>query len=155
MPALPSLLAPTYFCAVLIAAAAVDVTRYRIPNFLPALLAVGALLVLPQGEPEWLSRGLSVGIVALAVLVLYLARAMGGGDVKLLAAASLWMPFPTLPVFVLALAGAGGIQALVTLALRRLRRQPLRSREARRMPYGLSIAAAGLAWAWLVLLRPA
>ena len=148
MSAVLHVLAPLDFCAVLLAAATVDVTRYRIPNVLPALLAAGALLAAPHTGSEWLSRAASFAVVAASVLILYLARGLGGGDVKLLAAASLWMPFGTLPVFVLALAAAGGVQAAVTLVARKLRSQPLGLRAAGRMPYGLSIAAAGLVWAW-------
>ena len=144
-----TLLAIGVFCAVLGAAAAVDVARDRIPNLLPPLLALGAVLVLPRTEAEWLSRGASFAIVSVTVLVLYLARGLGGGDVKLLAAASLWMPLATLPVFALALAMAGGLQGAATLAARRVRRQAVGARRGRSMPYGLSIAAAGFVWAWV------
>ena len=82
-----------------------------------------------------------------AALALYLLRAFGGGDMKLLAAAAIWMPLPSLPVFLFALALAGGLQALAVLALRRAGAAAPVARPATRMPYGLSIAAAGLAWA--------
>ena len=149
MPMLLTLLPCAVFCGLLAAAAMIDVRSDRIPNLLPALLALGALLVLPHGAAEWLSRTASFGIVAVTLLILYALRGMGGGDVKLLAATALWMPFASLPVFVLALAVAGGLQAAGTLAYRKLRGVALAERKARSMPYALSIAAAGYAWAWI------
>lgn len=147
------MLALAMFSLILVVAALWDVASFRIPNALPAALAVAALVfALPDGGGEWLSRGASVGIVSLTVLALYLAGGMGGGDVKLLAAAAMWMPFDTLPVFVLALGIIGGVQALLTQAARRLAPASARGTDAegRRLPYGLSIAAAGLSWALAV-----
>jgi prepilin peptidase CpaA len=139
-----------FFCTVLLAAAASDAASYRIPNWMPGVLAVGALaLAFPQGSDEWVSRGASFLAVVILTLSLYLARGLGGGDVKLLCAASLWMPFATLPVFVLVLGMAGGGQALATLGARRL--APASAGPPalrRRMPYGVSIALGGLAWAF-------
>ncbi|RAK52530.1 A24 family peptidase [Phenylobacterium deserti] len=138
------------FCLILVVAAVWDVTSYRIPNALCAALALAALLLaLPDGAGEWLSRGASVAVIGGAVLALYLVGGMGGGDVKLLAAAAMWMPFESLPVFVMALALVGGVQAALTIAARRLAPAAANGpgAERRRMPYGLSIAGAGLAWA--------
>jgi prepilin peptidase CpaA len=138
-----------FFCAVLLAAAASDALSYRIPNWMPGLLAAGALvLAFPHGSDEWVSRGGSFLAVVIVTLSLYLARGLGGGDVKLMCAASLWMPFATLPVFALALGMAGGGQALATLGARRLAPAQIGPPALRRrMPYGVSIAAGGLVWA--------
>lgn len=144
-------LALTVFAALLLAAAASDVARWRIPNGLCVALALAALtLAFPQSAHDALSRGGSFLAVSAVALVLYLRGGLGGGDVKLMAAAALWMPLSTLPVFALALGLAGGVQALATLALRRLAPAgPDAAPARRRMPYGLSIATAGLAWAAL------
>jgi prepilin peptidase CpaA len=97
----------------------------------------------------WLGA-LAVAAAALAVgLGLFAARAMGGGDVKLIAAIALWAgPALVLPfLFVVAL--AGGALSLVMLSAARLR--PVLVREAvpqplsaLRVPYGVAVAAGGL-----------
>jgi prepilin peptidase CpaA len=144
-----ALLAVGVFVLLLLAAAAWDVTTYRIPNWLCLLVAVAGLALTLPLDGAWLPRLASFAVVAPVVLVLYALKGMGGGDVKLLAATALWIPFPTLPTFILALAVAGGAQALVFIVLRRLRRTAAPSAAPRRrMPYALSIAAAGLWWAW-------
>ncbi len=68
---------------------------------------------------------------------------MGGGDVKLLAALSLWLPLGPLMQLLFVMALAGGVVTLATLAVHRLRRtagQP-------EIPYGVAIAFAGL---WVI-----
>jgi prepilin peptidase CpaA len=124
------------------------VARYRIPNALTATLAAAALLFAwPHGGAEWAARGLSFALLGGAALGLHAARGLGGGDVKLLAATGLWIPAPSLALFVLALALAGGVQALAVLTIRRAASPSSPPRPAARMPYALSIAAAGLCWA--------
>jgi prepilin peptidase CpaA len=141
-----SLLPALVFCLVLAAAAASDLATYRIPNILPAALAVaGLLLAAPHGWPGWAGRGLSVGLVSAVTLLVYARGALGGGDVKLLIAAAVWMPAASLPQFLMPLALIGGLQALATLGLRMA--SPASAVAAPgRMPYGLSIALAGVAW---------
>jgi prepilin peptidase CpaA len=135
------------FALVLAAAAASDLARYRIPNALCLGLAAAALVfALPQDGAAWAGRGLSLTVLGGTALVLYLMRALGGGDAKLLMAAALWMPWTSLPMFVFVLALAGGAQALAMLGIRRLA-GPAAAAGRTRMPYGVSIAAAGFAWA--------
>lgn len=141
-------IALVYFSLILLAAAATDLAAWRIPNALPALLALGAVtLGFPHGVDEALSRGAAFAVVTAVGLALWLRRGLGGGDVKLLSAAALWTPLSTLPVFVLVLALAGGIQAAAVLAQARLAPAGASAPGRRRMPYAVSIAAAGLAWA--------
>lgn len=135
------------FGLILAAAAASDVARYRIPNALCLALAAGAFIfALPHDGAGLAARGLSLALLGGTALALYLVRALGGGDAKLLMAAALWMPWTSLPVFVFVLAMAGGLQALATVAMRRLA-GPATAAGRARMPYGLSIAAAGWLWA--------
>jgi prepilin peptidase CpaA len=144
--------AATVFCGLLGLAAVSDLRSYRIPNALCAALAVSALVfAAPDGLDAWLSRGASVLTVGVAVLALYLLRGMGGGDVKLLAATACWISFATLPVFVLVLGLAGGVQALVRMGRRRLALASGAAPPPRRLPYGLSIAVAGWIWALAIL----
>ena len=137
------------FILILLAAAACDLAWRKIPNVLTAVLAVaGLILAAPHDLAGWASRGASFAAIGGTALALYLTRAMGGGDVKLLAAVAIWIPFGGLPVFAYALAAAGGLQALGAVAWRRL--QPAANgaqAPLMRIAYGLSIAAAGVAWA--------
>jgi prepilin peptidase CpaA len=143
MPAL----ALAIFCLVLAIAAASDLASRRIPNALPLALALGAVVFAwPVGDNGWIDCAVSGLLTAALAAGLYLCGLLGGGDVKLLAAAALWIPLPTLPYFVFALGLAGALQAGFTLAFRRARSPGLAVR-GQEMPYGLSIAAAGLAWA--------
>jgi prepilin peptidase CpaA len=135
------------FLLILGLAAAGDVATRRIPNLLCAVLALAAVLIaFPASLDEALWRAASALFLALVAVPLWLHRALGGGDVKLLAASALWIPLPELPVFVIALALAGGVQALFVVAGRALAPVGARSIARVRMPYALSIAAAGALW---------
>lgn len=147
------LYASLFFVVVLLAAAISDLRSFRIPNLLPALLAAGAIaLATPETGGEWASRFTSALVVGSVALGLYMANGLGGGDVKLLAAAALWAPLSTLPAFVLSLGVAGGLQALAVLAWTRWRPTPVGAPvdavAPARLPYAVSIAAAGLFWLW-------
>jgi prepilin peptidase CpaA len=161
--------------AVAIAGAIVDVKEHRIPNWLtyPAIL-LGILL--RWAFFGWLGLSSAVAGCLLAggiILVFYLVRAMGAGDVKLLAAiGSLLGPHDAIVVLV-ATALAGGVLALVYIFARRrfattlrnvgavvlfhswsgLKAHPelnLDNPSALRMPYGLAIAT-GTLYAFLAI----
>lgn len=143
----------------LAAAAAHDAATRTIPNGLPLLIAaLGLALRLLTGS---LGPGLAVASLVLAGTVLAWLRGwLGGGDVKLAAAFALVPPPGQVAGFVLATAIAGGVLALVYLAL--VRRVP-RPRPGRRtgflarcakaeawrmrrggpLPYAVAIAAGG------------
>jgi prepilin peptidase CpaA len=101
-----------------------DLTSFRIPNWLTAALAaafVPAALLAPDGPGgvawEW---HLAAGGIAFATgAALFALRAMGGGDVKLLAAAALWLGFDRLPDFLLLTGALGGALTLALLMVRR------------------------------------
>lgn len=145
-----SLLAFVVFNATLFAAAAWDVRAFRIPNGIPLLLAAAALpLHPPTTFEEAMGRLAALAIVGAICLALYLRNAFGGGDVKLLVASALWIPAAGLPTFATALGVAGAVQGLGTLLLIRLApqvRPNLARDDYHQMPYGVSIAAAGLFW---------
>ena len=70
---------------------------------------------------------------------------MGGGDAKLLAAASLWFGFENLLPFLAATALAGGVLSLAYLAFSAARVGLGQDTViARNVPYGAAIAAGGL-----------
>mgnify|MGYP002628611748 CR=1 FL=1 len=150
------------FPALLAAAAVCDLARYRIPNtfsialallYLPAALAVGTGL-------EQIAWHLVAGLIVLLVgMALFFAGLFGGADAKMLAAAACWTGFPLLVPFLIVMALAGGVLALVLLALRlvlaRTGRQGATTARAgwitrqlerpKAVPYGLAIAVGGIA----------
>ena len=131
--------------ALLLAASGFDLARRRIPNWLTLSgLLLGLLWHGVTGGGQGCLFALEgLGIAGLTVL-LWMAKALGAGDVKLLGVVGTWMG----PVFLLwTLLGtifAGGLLALATLAVRQTRRG--------RMPLAPAIAlgAAG-AFFWLHL----
>lgn len=163
LPPLPHLVLLA-FALLLVWAAVSDFTRYIIPNRLCAaivLLYPAWAMLSPQ--TDWAGAIL----VALAVFAigaaLFGAGLMGGGDVKLMAAAALWAgPMLVLP-FLFITAAAGGVLALVMLspfgmliphAPTALFRDGIRPKRAKQsMPYGIAIAASGLFVAAQLLVR--
>ncbi len=148
------------FPALLSVAAAGDVLRYLIPNTLClglALLAIPALLISGTDLATMLWHGLVGLVVLLAVSLLFFRGMIGGGDVKLLAAASLWVGWPLVVPFLVYTAFAGGLIAAALLVTRRLTRdQTFQTRWVAKLfnpssglPYGVAIAIAG----WLVWFR--
>ena len=108
--------------ALVIAAAAYDVPFRRIPNWLTAtgvLLGLAMNTFLYQGWP-----GLKMSLIGLAVsfgvyFVLYSLRAMGAGDVKLMAAIGAMVGWQDWFGIFLVTALIGGVASLVLIALRR------------------------------------
>ena len=133
--------------ALLVAAAVLDLRSRTIPNGLN--LAV-ALLAIPfwwaSGLPVWPDAALQVGIAALVFglfAVAFALGAMGGGDVKLLGALALWLPWQPLLLLLVIMSLAGGVLTLAMVVRQRLARKEGRPE----IPYGVAIAFAGL---WLI-----
>lgn len=146
-----------------------DVISRRIPNRLtyPAMLAA---LVVRFGFLGW--HGLLEGLLGLVLcggvfFLLFVIHAMGGGDVKLMAAVGAWVGYHNAGMALIVCALAGGLIALgYVIVLKRyrttlsnitslirfhassgLRENPelnLSSRDAVRMPYGVAIAAGAV-----------
>jgi prepilin peptidase CpaA len=155
------------FPAFLIAGAICDFRTRRIPNLVTSLFALVGLVVCASGTgPASLRTGCLAGGISLVIgMAMHAMRVMGGGDVKLFAAAALWLgPAATLTA-ALATAIAGGVAALYYLrrpASRRALGRPssvldrLRLDDGPdddRVPYGVAIAAGSL-WAWWPQIRP-
>jgi prepilin peptidase CpaA len=151
----PVEIAEAVFVALLAAAAVSDMWNRRIPNIIPLLLAVAfpvalAVIGLP---PDWLFHVLGAGVVLALGVVLFHRGLLGGGDVKLLAAATLWYGVDRLPIFVFAVSIAGGALGLLTI-LARLARNVIpslasrgtssRSLRGTELPYGVAIAVGGI-----------
>lgn len=94
-----------------------DVVARTIPNGIAiGLSALGAATRLLHGE---MVVGLMVGLLVFGAAVVCWRRGwMGGGDVKLLGAAAIALPPSSVPMFVAAVAMAGGLLAVLYLAAR-------------------------------------
>lgn len=147
MAGLFSVACTALLAALLITAIVTDVRSFTIPNWLTAGVALCALpWWWAQGWAPWPDIAIQVAMAAL-VLVLFAALfamgAMGGGDVKLLAALALWLPpLPLIRMLVL-MAVAGGVLTLGLVLLHRIRRR----RGRPEIPYGVAIGTAAL---WVI-----
>lgn len=137
-------------------AAASDLLTLTIPNRISLLLFAAFVALAPLAGFSWATFGqhLATGGVVLAVgVALFALRVFGGGDAKLLAAASLWLGFDHISLFLAYLAIFGGLLCTVVLLYRSLvpaGALPLpdwaqRLHQPRSgVPYGIAIAAAAL-----------
>ena len=161
---------------VVLAAAATDIHRRRIPNWL-TLSGVCAGLALNTFLSGW--RGLGTSVTGLllgfgAYILLYALRAMGAGDVKLMAAVGAIVgPANWFAIFI-ASALAGGVLAIILMVWKGRIKQTLlntlyitgelihlrapyerrseldvKDPRALNMPHGVAIAAGTLACLWL------
>ncbi|MBA3898483.1 MAG: prepilin peptidase [Sphingomonadaceae bacterium] len=133
--------------AMLLIAASVSDWRTRtISNGLNTAIALGALVWWwAIGLPLWPGVGwqLLLALVTFAVFAgLFALGAMGGGDVKLVAALALWFSLPLFVPLLMVMAIAGGVLTLALLIAHRARRAEGRPE----IPYGIAISLGGL-WA--------
>jgi len=120
--------------------------RLRISNVTSLLVLIGAIVAAVVEGPSlalWQNS-----VVFLAILVLgtmaFSAGLLGGGDVKLFAAAGLWFDFRSAVWFVALVFISGGAVAVCYLLSRPFRRSTAGKKE-RRIPYGIAIALGALA----------
>ncbi|TVV72368.1 A24 family peptidase [Sphingomonas solaris] len=142
IPALAALLA-----LLLLVAAWGDLRTRTIPNGLNAMIALLApLWWWAHALPLWPDVAIQIGAALLVFAIFaaaFAAGLMGGGDVKMVAALSLWLaPFAIAQMLVV-MALAGGVLTIVVAAEHRLRRRDGQPE----VPYGMAIAFAGL---WLI-----
>src|SRR5687767_10453424 len=134
--------------ALALAAAAIGDWRRRIiPNWLNGAIALLAV-------PFWWASGLSfwpeialqvavaAGVFALFAIAFHLG-AMGGGDVKMVAALALWLPPVAVLQLLVVMSIAGGVLTLAMLIPHRI----AKSGGSPEIPYGMAIAFAGF---WLI-----
>ena len=132
--------------AMLIVAMYGDLRKRIIPNWLNAVIAALAI-------PYWILSGLSLGDVGLQIAaaagvfalfaLAFRLGMMGGGDVKLVTALALWLPYPALVKLIVIMSIAGGVLTLVMLARHRIKK----AEERPEVPYGVAIAFGGF---WLI-----
>ena len=150
----------------LLSAAFNDVAKRLIPNGICLTIALTSLIGRLLVGPQQLAISLALAIVLfIPLLLLHSRHILGGGDVKLLTALAIGLsPFGVVKLFAVT-ALAGGVVALLHLAMRRLpppRRTSAGSASLRRicaverwrilrrapLPYAVAIASGGI---WAVL----
>ena len=140
------------FSVLLIAAAAEDAARLRISNVTVGLVILAAIVAaVIAGFQFSLWQNFAVFAVLLVVgTPLFAAGKLGGGDVKLLAAVGLWFSIKSAAWMLVAVMLAGGLLALLVLALRMFswseaaRQRIVVLRPKGGIPYGVAIAAGAL-----------
>ncbi len=110
------------FCLLAAIAAFYDVWKFVIPNTvsLAVILLFFATVPFVDGPVDWLSHLGAALAVLLVGMVVYRLGYMGAGDVKLMAAVSLWVGFGELMGYVMIVAICGGGLAALLWGLRRL-----------------------------------
>jgi prepilin peptidase CpaA len=136
--------------AMLIVAATGDLRTRTIPNWLNGAIALAAIpFWFVSGLNVWPDMAIQVG-VALAVFALFALAfhlgAMGGGDVKMVAALALWLPLGAVIKLLVIMSIAGGVLTVAML----VRHRVAQSGKELEIPYGVAIAFGGF---WLIAER--
>jgi prepilin peptidase CpaA len=125
-------------------AAITDIRRRQIDNWLNAGVALTApVWWWASALSLWPDVAWQLGLAALTFTVcagLFALRAMGGGDVKLLAALALWIAPAWFLKLIVMMSLLGGLLAVVLAFWHGARRR----RERLAIPYGVAISTAGL-----------
>ena len=143
-----------------------DVSRYIIPNNLNLvivlLFGVAAFLLPGLGTVPALYAVAAAAIVLAVGMGIFALGLMGGGDIKLLAALTLWTGWSMASIsFIVLTAIAGGLLVIAVLLLRALvaplwrKLSPMRSvpkllTRKQPVPYGIAIAGAFL---WMLAMH--
>ena len=132
----------------LIVVVVTDLKSRHISNWLNLIIALGAPIL-------WLANGMTfwpdmIGQIGLAVIIftifagLFAIGAMGGGDVKLLTALSLWMHWLTFLELLVIMSIAGGLLTMLMMISKQIRK----TKGPIKVPYGVAIAFSGLWMIW-------
>ena len=130
----------------LVTAAVEDALRLRISNIIClAVLVTGLAAMALRGFPtELWQNAVAFGLFLIFGTLAFAARALGGGDIKLLAAIGLWMSLLGALWLIAAVFIAGGVLAVIFIIARLLRSHagaPTRKHGKTGIPYGLAIVA--------------
>ena len=140
----------------LVLAALQDGWRLRISDWISGLVAIGAFAALVLDGPVsglWQNFLLFAGVLAVGTFM-FGRGWMGGGDIKLLAASSIWFNLSDGWRLLTAIAIAGGVEALVIMIVRRLpwsdaaRSKVLLLSRRGLIPYGIAIALGVALMGW-------
>lgn len=128
----------------LLVAAFTDIRRRQIDNWLNLAIALAApAFWWSQGLALWPDIALQLALAAGALAVfaaLFAFKAMGGGDVKLLTALALWVPFYEYMQLLLIMSVVGGVLTIALVFWHVARHQ----RDRIAIPYGVAIAVGAL-----------
>ncbi len=131
----------------LLHAAYTDLTRREIEHYTNAAIALCApLFWWASGLDFWPGMAAQIGLgigVFVFFAILQVMGAMGGGDVKLLAALAFWFSWNEMLMIVIIMSIVGGLLTLFLAMIHKIKR----SKEKLEIPYGIAIAFAGL---WIV-----
>ena len=144
------------FPALMIFAAMMDLFTMTIPNRISIILVAAFLIAAPLTGMTWeqffVHLATGAGVLALGI-ALFAFGLVGGGDAKLLAAASLWIGFNDLGHYMFLVVLMGGLLSLLLLVYRGmlpprwLLGQPWALRlhnKKEGIPYGLALSGAAL-----------
>ena len=144
--------APDWLAAILVIllllGAMEDGWRLQISNLTSGAIAIGAFVAIAVNGPIaglWQNVLLFVAVL-MAGTFMFGRGWMGGGDVKLLAGCALWFDLSSGWKALVAIALAGGIEALVVILLRKIpwseavRQRVLLLKPREGIPYGIAIA---------------
>ena len=149
-----------YLVFAMLATLWLDVTRYKIPNWLVGsllLLYPVAVYISPQ-LVDWKMSLLGMLAVFLIGYGVFSMRWMAGGDVKLITVLALWVGPQQLIGFVMLFAIIGGVFSLLIIGARRIEPMmpwpkgfiiPRILQKDAPMPYGVAIASAFLWMMWI------
>lgn len=144
------------FVGLILTAAACDIRSMLIPNWISIALALSFPFAALAAGMSWAAIGLHAAIgvlVFIAGFILFSINVLGGGDVKVIAAASVWTGAAALSPFAFWTTAAGGVLAVVMLLARRSM-QPGENRPAflnrlldpkKGIPYAVAIAVGAMA----------
>lgn len=140
-----------------------DLSRYIIPNWICGVLVAlyPAMVLLSPDAPAMNDVAWAVGIALMVFAIgagMFVMKWIGGGDVKLLAALSLWAGSAATMELVFYTALLGGVLAVALVILRpivgryispaRAGAIPRALRDQEPLPYGLAICVAFLILLW-------
>tara|TARA_Y100000588_G_scaffold104285_1_gene113725 strand:+ start:819 stop:1331 length:513 start_codon:yes stop_codon:yes gene_type:complete len=151
-----SIFSLSVFVVLIFWAALSDLVSFKIPNAIPiaiSLLFLPTALLLGWDLSVILTHIVAGAGVLLLGFLLFMRGYIGGGDAKLLAAASIWTGFEALYAFFLFVSIAGGILAILLLGFRwfnlpkHLQRIAWLERlhgEKKHIPYGVAISSGAI-----------
>jgi len=140
------------FAALMTAAAIQDAVQLKISNLICLGVLIGAVVAMWLAGPEialWQNFAVLIGLLLVGT-PLFATGKMGGGDVKLLAAAGLWFDLRGALVMLMWVLIAGGLLAMLILVVRLFgwsdtaRDRIHLLKKGGGIPYGVAIAAGTL-----------
>lgn len=156
------LLFPIALTILVLWAIANDIYCYRIPNIVNlAIIILFSIALFASNAPlSWQNALISFAVIFAVGFAFFIANIMGGGDVKMLAALSLWVEFnSSLLEFILIISVLGGLLTIglilsrkyIPYLLVKINRTdvdiPILFSHGQPVPYGIAI---GIAFLWLL-----